>query len=335
MAPGETASLRKAAIVLIGLGARVSGEILKRLPEPLMERLTAEIARIEKVDADERKKVFQELYQFRTTNAEFSRGGEDFALQMLEQAVGTHRAGKVMSQATGFGDDINFEMLKKVDPLTVSNFLKAESPQTVALVLSHLDPRSAGPILSHLPSSMQAEVAFKMAILDKPNPEYVREVEATLAREVKGEYEEGSRAYGGSKQVAELLNEIDQEIWTEILDEMREFNEETSVEVKNLMFVFEDIITLDDRYVQEFLKEIDSKELTLSLKAASEEVKDKICGNMSKRAAAGIIEDMEYMGPVKLSEVEEAQQRVVDVIRRLEEEGSIVLGSGSGGDVVV
>ena len=335
MSPHETASLRKAAIVLIGLGARVSGEILKRLPDPLMERLTAEIAKIEKIDADERKRVFQELYEFRTKNAEFSRGGEDFALQMLEQAVGSHRANKVMSQATGFGDDINFEMLKRVDPLTVGNFLKAESPQTVALVLGHLDPRSAGPILSHLPSSMQAEVAYKMAILDKPNPEYVREVEATLAKQVKGEYEEGSRTYGGSKQVAELLNEIDQEIWTEILDEMREFNEETSVEVKNLMFVFEDIITLDDRYVQEFLKEIDSKELTLSLKAASEDVKQKIFGNMSKRAAAGIIEDMEYMGPVKLSEVEEAQQRVVDVIRRLEEEGSIVIGTGGGGDVIV
>ena len=136
-------------------------------------------------------------------------------------------------------------------------------------------------------------------------------------------------------EIVNLLNEIEQEIWTEILDEMREFNEDTSIEVKNLMFVFEDIITLDDRYVQEFLKEIDSKELTLSLKAASEDVKQKIFGNMSKRAATGIIEDMEYMGPVKLSEVEEAQQRVVDVIRRLEEEGSIVLGSGKGGDVVV
>lgn len=331
----DTSALRKAAVVLIGLGPHVSGEVLKRLPEQLVERLTAAIAATDKVDPDERKRVFQELYKFRTTNAEFSRGGEDFALKMLEQAVGTHRASKMMSQATGFGDDINFEMLKRVDPLTVSNFLKSESPQTVALVLSHLDPRSAGPILSHLPSSMQAEVAYKMAVLDKPNPEYVREVEATLAKQVKGEYEEGSRTYGGSKQVAELLNEIDQEVWTEILDEMRELNEETAVEVKNLMFVFEDIVTLDDRYVQEFLKEIDSKELTLALKAATEDAKNKIFGNMSKRAAAGIMEDMEYMGPVRLSEVQEAQQRVVDVIRRLEEEGSIVLGGGKGADVIV
>ena len=334
--PGnETKALHKAAVILIGLGPKVSGEVLKRLPEHLVERLTGAIAAIEKVDPEERKRAFHELYEFRTTNSKFSRGGEDFAMQMLEQAVGSHRASKLMSQATGFGDDINFEMLKRVDPLTVSNFLKAESPQTVALVLGHLDPRSAGPILSHLPSSMQAEVAYKMAVLDKPNPEYVREVEATLAKAVKGEYEEGSRQYGGSKQVAELLNEIEQEVWTEILDEMRELNEDTAVEVKNLMFVFEDIVTLEDRYVQEFLKEIDSKELTLALKAASEEVKQKIYGNMSKRAAAGIMEDMEYMGPVKLSEVEEAQQRVVDVIRRLEEEGSIVIGSGKGGDVIV
>ncbi len=332
---GETTSLRKAAVILIGLGPRASGEILKRLPEHLVERLAGEIASIQKVEPDERKKIFQELYEFRTRNAEFSQGGEDFAKAMLEQGFGTHRANKVLSQATGFGDDINFEMLKKVDPLTVSNFLKAEGGQTVALVLSHLDPRHAGPILSYLPSSMQADVAYKMAILEKPNPEYVREVEATLAKQVKGDYEEGYHQYGGSKQVAELLNEIDQEVWTEILDEMREIHEEKAAEVKNLMFVFEDIIGLEDRYVQEFLKEIDSKELTLSLKAASEEVKQKIFGNMSKRAAAGIMEDMEYMGPVKLSEVEEAQQRVVDVIRRLEEEGTIVLGSGKGGDVIV
>lgn len=331
----ETSSLRKAAVILIGLGPRASGEILKRLPESLIERLAAEIATIQKVDADERRQIFQELYQFRTQNAQFSRGGEDFAMEMLSQSFGSHRANKVLSQATGFGDDIDFEMLKKVDPLTVSNFLKAEAPQTVALVLSHLDPRSAGPILSHLPSSMQAEVAYKMAILDKPNPEYVRVVESTLAKQVKGDYEEGSRQYGGSKQVAELLNEIEQEIWTEILDEMREIHEEKASEVKNLMFVFEDIIGLEDRYVQEFLKEIDSKELTLALKAASPEVKDKIFSNMSKRAGAGIMEDMEYMGPVRLSEVEEAQQRVVDVIRRLEEEGTIVIGTGSGGDVIV
>ncbi len=335
MAANDTVALRKAAIILIGLGPRISGEILKRLPEQLMERITAQIAAIEKVDAEERKKVFEELYEFRTRNAEFSRGGEDFALKMLEQAVGQHRANKLMSQATGFGEDTNFDVLKRVDPLTVSNFLKSESPQTVALVLSHLDPRSAGPILSHLPSSMQAEVAYRMAILENPNPEYVREVESTLAKQVKGEYEEGTRKFGGSKQVAELLNEVDQEVWTEILDEMREINEETAGEVKNLMFVFEDIMTLEDRYVQEFLKEIDGKELTMALKAASEEVKNKILGNMSKRAAQGILEDMEYMGPVRLSEVEEAQQRVVDVIRRLEEEGTIVLGGGKGGDVIV
>ncbi len=331
----ETPSIRKAAIILIALGPRVSGEILKRLPEQLVERLTAEIATMKKVDSTEKNAVFQDLFEYRILADGYARGGEDFAKEMLEQAVGKHRAAKLMSQATGFGEDTNFEMLKKADPLMVANFLKVELPQTTALVLAHMDPRHAGPILSLLPSSMQAEVSYKMAILEKPRPDFVRLVEETLGKQIKGDYERSGKQYGGKKQVAELLNEIEQEVWTEILDEMRELNEETAVDVKNLMFVFEDIMTLEVRYVQEFLKEIDSKELTMALKAASAEVKEKIFDNMSKRAAAGIQEDMDYMGPVRLADVEEAQQRVVDVIRRLEEEGTIVLGGGKSGDVIV
>lgn len=331
----ESSTLRNAAIVLISLGPKVSGEILKRLPDSLVEKLTGEIATLRRVEPEDRRAAFRELYEFRKTSSLFSLGGEDFAKEMLESALGSHRASKMIHQATGFGDDTNFDMLKKVDPLTVSNFLKVESAQTAALVLAHMDPRHSGPILSLLPSVMQAEVSYRMAVMDKPNPEFVREVEATLAKQVKGEHEQGGRTYGGKKQVAELLNEIEQDVWTEILEEMREIDEETALDVKNLMFVFEDIVTLDERYVQEFLKEIDSKELTMALKAASEEVKDRIFSNMSKRAALGIQEDMEYMGPVKLADVEEAQQRVVDVIRRLEEEGTIVLGGGKGGDLVV
>lgn len=328
-----TEGMRKAAVVLISLGPKVSAEILKRLPDPMVEQLTAAIAAQEKVSTEERDRIFQELREFRGKAGSVRRGGEGFAKEMLEAAMGSHRASKLLNMATGFDDD-SFEMLKRVDPLTVANFLKGESPQTVALVLVHLDPRYAGPILDKLPSQLQASVTWKMATMDQPNPEYVRDVQATLARLVKGEQEQMGKHFGGKKQVAEVLNEIDQEIWTEILEEMRQLDEDTAVEVKNLMFVFEDIVTLEDRYIQDLLKEIDGKELTMALKAASDEVKDKILGNMSKRAAQGIVDDMEYMGPVRLSEVQEAQQRVVDVIRRLEEEGTIVLGGGKG-DVLV
>lgn len=205
----------------------------------------------------------------------------------------------------------------------------------MALVLAHVDPRWAGPILAKLPSAMQAEVAFKMARLGQPNPEYVRLVEVALSKGVKGEYEATQRQYGGSKQVADLFNQIDQEVWSEILEDMKQLDNEKALEVKNLMFVFEDIVGLEDKYVQEMLKEVDSKELALGLKAASDQVKLKIFKNMSKRAAGGIQEDMDYMGAMRLSEVQEAQQRIVDVLRRLEEAGTVVLSGGPKGDVLV
>jgi flagellar motor switch protein FliG len=328
-------STRKTAIVLISMGSRIAGEILKRMPEALVEQITAEIASIKQVTPEERRLVFKELREFQAKISAFDKGGTDFAREMLEQAVGTHRASTLISRATGFGDTASFEMLKKADPLTVANFLKAEAAQTVALVLAHVDPRWAGPILARLPSTMQAEVAFRMASLGQPNPEFVREVELALAKGVKGEYEATVKQYGGTKQVADLFNQIDQEVWGEILEDMKRLDNDTAAQVKNLMFVFEDIVTLDDKFVQEMLKEVDSRELGLALKAASDIVKQKIFSNMSKRAAAGIKEDMEYTGAVRLSEVQEAQQRVVDVLRRLEEAGTVVLSGGKGGDVLV
>ncbi len=198
----------------------------------------------------------------------------------------------------------------------------------MAVVLAHMDPRDSGPILQLLPAELQGEVAYRMAVLDTPNAEALKVVEEVLASQLQGEVNASRGKFGGCKQVAEVLNETGKETWQEILDEMREIDDEVANDVNNLMFIFEDIVMLNDKYIQEILKEVDGKELTLALKGATGEIQEKVFGNMSKRASLGIKEDMEFMGPVRLSEVEEAQQRIVEVVRSLEEAGTIVIGKG-------
>lgn len=313
---------------MILLGPEIAGPILKLMPERSVERLTGAIAQIGQVTKDEKQEVLREFVRRSRETAGVEFGGAESAKSMLEAGFGTHAAGTMLSRVTSYSECESFEHLNNLDPLTVANYLKNEHVQTVAVVLAHMDPRNSGPILGMLPPAIQGEVAHRMAVLDKPNRETLAIVEDIIGKQVQGEFSEGQRQFGGKKQVAEVLNEIAKEVWQEILDEVREIDDEVATEVKNLMFVFEDLINLDDRYIQEILKEIDGKELTLALKGATGEIQEKILKNMSKRAALGIREDMEYMGAVRISDVQEAQARIVEVVRSLEEAGTIVLGKG-------
>lgn len=321
-------NLRKVSIFLIALGPQAAGEIMKRLPEEMVEQLTASIAALGRVTKEERAAAMSEFMRKSRDAAGLTVGDETSAKNILEAGFGPQKASTLLSRVTSYSECTSFEHLKNVDSLTVANYLKNEHPQTVAIVLAHMDPRFSGPILGLLPASMQGEVAYRMATLDTPNREALAIVEQVIGKQVQSEFGRHQRKFGGRKQVAEILNEIERERWTEILDEVREIDDAVANEVKNLMFVFDDIVSLDDRFIQEILKEIDAKELTLALKGATPEIKEKVFGNMSKRAALGIQEDMEYMGPVRLVDVEEAQQRIVEVVRRLEEAGTIVLGKG-------
>ncbi len=321
-------NVRKAAIFLIALGHRTAGAVMKEMPEELVEQLTGAIAGLGRVSPEERSGVLGEFVRKGREVAGTAVGDEASAKSILEAGFGSQKASSLLSRVTSYSECKSFEHLKNVDPLTVANYLKNEHPQTVAIVLAHMDPRFSGPILGLLPASMQGEVTYRMAVLDAPNREALALVEEVIGKQVQSEFGRHQRKFGGRKQVAEILNEIERETWNEILDEVREIDDAVADEVKNLMFVFDDLVTLDDRYIQEILKEIDAKELTLALKGATREIKDKIFGNMSKRAALGIQEDMEYMGPVRLVDVEEAQQRIVEVVRRLEEAGTVVLGKG-------
>ena len=321
-------SIRKAAVFLMALGSGTGGKVLSKLPDDVVETLTQAIASIGHVTYSEKRAILKEFISISSQISGLAFGGRETAKQILEAGFGTHMATSLLERATAFSEIKSFEHLKGVDPVTIANYIKNEHPQTIAVVLAHMDPRYSGPILELLPAELQGNVAHRMAVLEAPNQETLKAVEEVLARQLQSEVKAKDVQYGGKKQVAQVLNEIERETWQEILDEMREIDDEVANEVNNLMFVFEDIVLMSDPNIQEVLKEIDGKELTMALKGATEEIKGKIFGNMSKRAAEGIAEDMEYMGPVKLSEVEEAQQRVVEVIRSLEEAGTISLGKG-------
>ncbi len=322
------ANARKAAIFIMALGSESGGQVMACLPESLVEHVTHAIANAGQIPYKEKRQVLGEFISLSSQLSGIAFGGEETAKNILEAGFGTHRASSLLSRVTSYSEIKSFEHLKSLDSLTVANYLKNEHPQTVAVVLAHMDPRDSGPIMGLLPAEVQGDVAYRMAVLDSPNAEALKVVEEVLASQLQGEVNANRGKYGGRKQVAEILNEIEKESWQEILDEMREIDDEVANEVNNLMFIFEDIVLMNDKYIQEILKEVDGKELTLALKGATEEIQEKIFGNMSKRAAMGIKEDMEYMGPIRLSEVEEAQQRIVEVVRSLEEAGTIVIGKG-------
>jgi flagellar motor switch protein FliG len=328
MPMSDDKNLRKAAVFIMALGPEAGGQVLTCLPEELVERVTHAIAHAGQIPFAEKKEVLADFVRLSSSISGIAFGGEETAKNILEAGFGTHRASSLLSRVTSYSQIKSFEHLRSLDALTVANYLKNEHSQTVAVVLAHMDPRDSGPILELLPAELQGEVAYRMAVLDSPNADALKVVEEVLATQLQGEVNASRGKYGGRKQVAEILNETDKETWQEILDEMREIDDEVANEVNNLMFIFEDIVLMNDKYIQEILKEIDGKELTLALKGATEEIQDKIFNNMSKRAAMGIKEDMEYMGPVRLSEVEEAQQRIVEVVRSLEEAGTIVIGKG-------
>jgi flagellar motor switch protein FliG len=324
----KESSVRKAAVFLMALGPDVAGRVMSKLPEKMIEDLTHAIAGMGHVTYGEKKAVLADFISISSQISGIGFGGEETAKQILEAGFGARQATSMLSRVTSYSEIKSFEHLKNVDSLTIANYLKNEHPQTVAVVLAHMDPRSSGPILALLPAELQGDVAHRMAVLEAPNAETLAAVEEVLAGQLQGEISARDTQYGGKKQVAEILNEIDREVWQEILDEMREIDDEVANDVNNLMFVFEDIVVLNDANIQEILKEIDGKELTLALKGATEEIQRKVFGNMSKRAAEGIAEDMDFMGPVRLAEVEEAQQRIVEVIRSLEEAGTITIGKG-------
>ncbi|UCD17471.1 MAG: flagellar motor switch protein FliG [Candidatus Zixiibacteriota bacterium] len=332
----ELSASKKAAIALVAFGSDVSAQVLKSLSEPDMERLTVEIANLGDVPAEVESRVVDECYNVFMARKYISQGGVDFAKTVLEKAVGVDKAHQILSRLESALHTTGFNMLKNIDSRQLVSFIQHEHPQTIALILTQLTPQLAASVLSELPSELQSEVALRIATMEKISPDVLKEIEATLEGHFEASSSGDLSVSGGAKTMAEILNLIESSAEKNILQSIEAENSDLAGEIKNMMFVFDDITLLDDRSIQRLLKEVETKDLSIALKAASDEVKGKIYANVSERVALMIKEEMEFMGPMRLSDVEAAQQRIVESVRRLEEEGQIVI-SGRGGkeDVIV
>ncbi len=328
----QLSSRQKAAILMVALGAEASAKIFKHLREDEIENMTLEVARMGKIAPEARRQVVHDFHEMCIAQNVISEGGIEQARNALIAAFGTEKANEVVNRVTQALQVLPFDFIKKTDPTQLLSFIQDEHPQTIALILAHLDSKQAAAVVSGLPQELRAEVARRIAIMDRTPPEVVREIERVLERKLSGAVvTQAFTAAGGVKSLVEMLNYVDRTTEKTILENLSETSPELADEVKKLMFVFEDITLLDDGSIQKVLREVDGKELGLALKGVGEEVQSRIFKNMSERAATMLKEDMEFMGPVRLRNVEEAQQRIVGVIRRLEESGEIVVARGGGG----
>lgn len=322
-------------MLLISLGPDVSAEIYKHLTEDEIEKLSLEISSVKKVDSEVEDEVINQFHQIVVAQDYISQGGIGYAKTVLEKAFGKQEAADIINRLTASLQVRPFDFARKADPQQVLNFIQEEHPQTIALILSYLDPEQAGQILSELPPDMQGDIAKRIATMDSTSPEIISQVEQVLERHIASSFTEDYTQAGGIQAVVEVLNGVDRGTEKTILDSLETKDPELAEEIKKRMFVFEDIVILDDRAIQRVIREVENDDLRLALKAASDEVKDVLFKNMSQRMAETFKEEMEYMGPVRLKDVEEAQTRIVAVIRRLEDVGEIVIARGGGDDIIV
>ncbi|WP_019152790.1 flagellar motor switch protein FliG [Robertmurraya massiliosenegalensis] len=331
----ELTGKQKAATLLISLGPDVSASVYKHLSEEEIEKLTLEISGVKKVDSHAKEEIMEEFHNLALAQDYISQGGIGYAKTVLEKALGTEQAAVIINRLTSSLQVRPFDFARKADPAQILNFIQNEHPQTIALILSYLDSTQAGQILSELPQEMQADVARRIAVMDSTSPEIINEVEQILERKLSSTVTQDYTQTGGVEAVVEVLNGVDRATERTILDALEIQDPELAEEIKKRMFVFEDIVTLDSRAIQRVIRDCENEDLMLSLKVSSDEVKNIVYKNMSTRMVETFKEEMEYMGPVRLRDVEEAQSRIVAIIRRLEESGEIVVARGGGDDIIV
>ncbi|GGB56623.1 flagellar motor switch protein FliG [Fictibacillus barbaricus] len=331
----ELSGKEKAAILVISLGPDVAAQVYKHLSEEEIERLTLQISQVRKVDSSLKEEIITQFHQLALAQDYITQGGIGYAKTVLEKAVGKDEAMQIINRLTSTLQVRPFDFARKADPGQILNFIQNEHPQTIALILSYLDSSQAGQILSELPQEMQADIAKRIALMDRTSPEVINEVEQILERKLSATVTQDFTQAGGVEAVVEVLNGVDRSTERTILDALEIQDPELAEEIKKRMFVFEDIVTLDNRAIQRVIREVQNEDLLLALRASSEEVKDVMFKNMSQRMAENFKEEMEFMGPVRLRDVEEAQSRIVGTIRRLEEAGELVIARGGGDDVIV
>ncbi len=330
----ELTGKEKAAILLIALGRDYSAKIFKFLRDDEIEQITLDITNVRRVDSDTKESVLAEFYDSCLAQNYISEGGIDYAREVLEEAIGPERALELISRLTSSLQVRPFDFVRRADPKQLYNFVQNEHPQTIALIMAYLDPVMSAGVLSKLPLDKQVEVISCIATMDRTSPEYVHEIERILDRKLSSLGTDDFTVVGGIQSSVDILNAVDRGTERRVLETLDERNVELSDEIRRKMFVFEDIVKLDKRAIQRILKEVENADLTIALKNTSPDVSKIIFENMSKRLQDMIKEDMEYMGPVRVRDVEDAQQKIVNVIRKLQDAGEIIVMRGSEDEVI-
>lgn len=332
---GKLTGKQKAAILLIALGQEASSKVFRHLPDEEIEQLTLAISNISKVGSDDKKEILKEFHEMCIAQDYLAMGGINYAQNVLESALGKERAEEIIMRLTSQLQVKPFDFARRVDPMQIYQFLQNEHPQTIALVLAHLEQKQAATILSSLQPELQSDVARRIALLEQTSPEVIKEVEHILESRLASTVRNDFSVVGGIESIVNILNGVDRSTEKSILEQLGERDNDLVDEIKKRMFVFEDIINLDRRAIQRVIQEVDNQDLLLALKAASPEVKKVILSNMSTRMAESFQEDMEFLGPVRVKAVEEAQGRIVSVIRRLEDTGEVVISRGGSDDILL
>jgi flagellar motor switch protein FliG len=324
--------IRKAAILLLSLDKPLAAEVLSQMPKRLVERVTLEIARLDDVTREEQEEVLDEFHALAQQREHIERGGMEAADELLRQSLGSEGAGEILDHVRQSMNSVPFGFLQKVGADNLLTFILEEHPQTIALIMSHLPPGMSAEVLGGLPTDKQLEVVRRIAAMEQTNPEVVREVEASLQSRMTSTINQHLEKAGGVQTVAHILNVADRLTNKGILESLEDENGDLVAEIKRLMFVFDDLLKLDDRAIQTLLKEVENNQWAVALKGASEDIRQKVLSNLSQRAADLLREEMEYLGPVRVSDVEAMQQQIVDTVRRLEDAGEVSIAASSESD---
>ncbi|MGI5901182.1 MAG: flagellar motor switch protein FliG [Desulfitobacteriia bacterium] len=326
--------LQKAAVLLISLGPERSAQIIKHLSEVEIEQLTLEMANMRRVSESQRDSVIDEFHKMCLASSYIAQGGIEYAREVLEKALGEQRAFDILNRLSSSLKMRPFDIVRRTDPKQLFSFIQGEHPQTIALIMTHLPPDKAATILSSLPPELQSDVTKRIATMGRTSPEILKEIEKVLETKLSALASADYTSTGGIQSAVDMLNRADPGTLKLVMDVLEMEDPDLAEEIKKQMFVFEDIVLLDDRGIQLVLREVETKDLALALKGTADEVAERIFNNMSTRASTMLKEDMEFMGPVRLREVEEAQQKIVKVIRKLEEAGAIIISRGGADEII-
>lgn len=326
----DLTSRQKAALLILSLDVETATKMMRKLSQQEIEALTLEISNVKGVSSNLVDVVADEFHQLIVAQQYIIQGGLDYAQQLLEHTLGFAKATDIMEKVKVLSHVTGFDMLKKADPKQLASFLQKEHPQTISLILSNLSPEQTSSVLNEFPEELRNDVTFRMATLGKVSPTLLAEMEGVLEEVAESEISQSMSVIGGTKQVAAILNKCTTVTAKTILENIENKNAQLASEIKRLMFLFEDLLFVDDKGIQRILREVDKKDLAMSLKVSDEKLKEKIFRNMSERAQELLKEELQYMGPVRLKEVEAAQTRIVEIVKQLEDQGEIVV-AGRGG----